>query len=170
MLKTQNVRVAVSRATDLVNQEIDTQSLALEVARNQVGMRLPVAELLAQLGVDEETFLQLAQNPLFKKQVNVYKKELEDNGVSFQLKAKIQAEEMLKRGWQIVHDSDTPPAVAVKQIENTVRWAGLDNKSTQDVQSAGSGFSITINIPNTNSPSEKAVIEQPKLEIGSGDE
>lgn len=160
----------MSRATDLVNQEIDTQSLALEVARNQVGMRLPVAELLTQLGVDEETFLQLAQNPLFKKQVNAYKKELEDNGVSFQLKAKIQAEEMLKRGWQIVHDSDTPPAVAVKQIENTVRWAGLDNKSTQDMHSAGSGFSITINIPNTSSPPEKAVIEQPKLEIGSGDE
>ena len=148
----------MSRATDLVNQEIDTQSLALEVARNQVGMRLPVAELLTQLGVDEETFLQLAQNPLFKKQVNAYKKELEDNGVSFQLKAKIQAEEMLKRGWQLVHDSDTPPAVAVKQIENTVRWAGLDNK-TQDVQSVGSGFSIVINIPNASSPQEKTVIE-----------
>ena len=148
----------MSRATDLVNQEIDTQSLALEVARNQVGMRLPVAELLAQLGVDEATFLQLAQNPLFKKQVNAYKKELEDNGVSFQLKAKIQAEEMLKRGWQLVHDSDTPPAVAVKQIENTVRWAGLDNK-TQDVQSVGSGFSIVINIPNANSSQEKTVIE-----------
>lgn len=160
----------MSRATDLVNQELDMQSLALEVARNQVGMRLPVEELLAQLGVNEETFLQLARNPLFKKQVNVYKKELEDNGVSFQLKAKIQAEEMLKRGWQIVHDSDTPPAVAVKQIENTVRWAGLDNKSTQDMQSLGSGFSITINIPSTNSPPEKPVIEQPKLEIGSGDE
>ena len=148
----------MSRATDLVNQEIDTQSLALEVARNQVGMRLPVAELLTQLGVDEETFLQLAQNPLFKKQVNAYKKELEDNGVSFQLKAKIQAEEMLKRGWQLVHDSDTPPAVAVKQIENTVRWAGLDNK-TQDVQSVGSGFSIVINIPNASSSQEKTVIE-----------
>lgn len=148
----------MSRASNLVEQELDLQSLAFEVARNQVGMRLPIADLLSELGISEEDFLRFADNSLFKREVKRYKKELEEKGVSFQLKAKIQAEEMLKRGWQLVHDPDTPPAVAVKQIENTVRWAGLDSKE-QGAGAGGAGFSITINIPNASSPPEKAVIE-----------
>lgn len=142
--------------SNLVAKEIDAQTLAFEVARNEVGMKLPMKELLANLGVPEATFLQHSQDRMFVRSVKSYKKELEDKGVSFQMKARIQAEEMLKKQWLIVHDPLTPPQVAVKAIENTVRWAGLDASKTVEA-SNGPGFSITINLPNA--PSEKTVIE-----------
>jgi hypothetical protein len=135
--------------TRRIQNELDEQSLALDIARNQVGMKLPIKELLERLHVPEEQFRQLSQSELFKKQVKAFVKELEENGVSFQLKAKIQAEEMLKKNWAIVHDPDTPATVAVKAIENTVRWAGLEAKANATVDVAqGAGFSITINFPN----------------------
>jgi hypothetical protein len=142
-----------------LQDDLDEQALALDVARNQVGMKLPIDELMQKLHIPKDRFLQLASSELFKKQVKAFVKELEDNGISFQLKARIQAEEMLKKNWQIVHDPDTPPTVAVKAIENTVRWAGLENKGTAvDATAAGSGFSITINIPAVGQVSPAATI------------
>jgi hypothetical protein len=133
--------------SDLVEREIDQQSLALEVARNHVGMKLPVEELLQRLGVPQDYFLGIANDPVFRRLVRDFTKELEENGVSFQLKARIQAEEMLKRQWRLVHDPDTPAAVTVKAIENTVRWAGLEPKNAVQQVTPGAGFSVTINLP-----------------------
>lgn len=141
--------------TRRIQDELDEQTLALDIARNQVGMKLPIKDLLAKLHVSEEQFRQLAASPLFKKQVKSFVKELEENGVSFRLKAQIQAEEMLKKNWAIVHDPDTPATVAVKAIENTVRWAGLEAKSNATVDVAqGPGFSITINFPTEQQQAE----------------
>jgi len=138
----------MSSITRRLQDDLDEQTLALDIARNQVGMKLPIDELLQKLNVDKTAFMQIAQSPLFKKQVKAFVKELEENGVSFQLKARIQAEEMLKKNWQIVHDPDTPATVAVKAIENTVRWAGLEAKSNTAEVTQGPGFSITINFPD----------------------
>ena len=135
--------------TRRLQDDLDEQTLALDIARNQVGMRLPIDELLQKLHVAKEDFVKLSQSDLFKKQVKAFVKELEENGVSFQLKARIQAEEMLKKNWQIVHDPDTPATVAVKAIENTVRWGGLEPTKNPTVDVAqGPGFSITINFPD----------------------
>jgi hypothetical protein len=141
--------------TNLVNREIDTSALALEIARNAVGMKLPVSELIQQLNIDQATFLQLSKDEMFTKQVRSFKKELEENGVSFQLKARIQAEEMLKRNWSLVHDRETPAAVVVKAIENTVRWAGLEQKTgAAMVAQPGAGFQIIFNIPAAGAGSQ----------------
>jgi hypothetical protein len=138
---------------DLVTREIDTEALALEVARNQVGMKLPIQQLLAQLHVDPDYFIQLSKDEVFLKQVKTFTKELKENGVSFQLKARIQAEAMLKKNWQLVHDDETPAAVAVKAIENTVRWAGLEQKTNTAVQQTNApGFQIIFNIPTITAP------------------
>ena len=130
--------------------------LAFEVARNQVGMRLPVEDLLKQLDVPADTFLQYTKNPTFVSRVKAFKKEMEDNGVSFELKAKIQAEEMLKQVWDMVHDDDIPPAVRMRGIENTVRWGKLEPAKDQQSQ-VGTGFSITFNIPTLPTPPTQMV-------------
>lgn len=140
-------------SNELVSREIDLNSLALELARNNLGQKLRIPELLQQLHIDEDDFISIAQDPVFRKQVATYTKELSENGVSFQLKAKIQAEEMLKRNWRIVHDPETPAAVAVKAIENTVRWAGLEPKSNAaGAVAPGTGFNIIFNIPTAPVP------------------
>lgn len=139
------------------DRENELQSLALDIARNEVGMKLPIEELLQQLGVDPDTFLYIAKDPVFKRQTAQFKKELEENGVSFQLKARIQAEELLKTNWRLVHNPDTPAAVAVKAIENTVRWAGLEPKNNPTPTNApGTGFSIVFNIPGPLNPADSS--------------
>lgn len=154
----------ISRLQD----DLDEQSIALDIARNQVGMRLPISELLTRIGISEQKFKELSQSQLFKNQVNGFVKELEENGVSFQLKARIQAEEMLKTQWRLVHDPDTPPTVTVKAIENTVRWAGLEPKNNTQIDAVqGPGFSITINFPTDAQKAEAKIIAEERAVIDS---
>lgn len=141
-----------------LSRELDLQSVALEVARNEVGMKLPMKELLPTLGLSEQQFLAISKDRLFVRQVRAFKKELEDTGMSFQMKARIQAEELLKKQWAVIHDPMTPPQVAVKAIENTVRWAGLDAKTVDASAQKGPGFNITINVPSAPALQEKAVV------------
>lgn len=130
---------------DMVSREVDAQAFAFELARNKVGMQLPLRELIDTLGMSEERALALLKDPLVLKMMKEYKREMEEKGVSFQLKARIQAEEMLKRNWKLAHDPDTPPAVAAKVIENTVRWAGLEPKTTQNASNSANVPALTIN-------------------------
>lgn len=131
-----------------VRTDIDVDTIAFAIARNQVGAKLPVQEVLQDLGMTPDEFLKLADNALFKQKVKSFAKELSENGASFQMKARIQAEEMLKLNWRLAHDPDTPAATAAKIVENTVRWAGLEPKPTQTAGAqAGAGFQIVFNIP-----------------------
>lgn len=126
----------------------------------------PELVLDAAIGTDELAVLEaydlqaheykaIQAEPLFKAEVARVKKELERDGVSFRLKARVQAEAMLERSWEMVHDRSTPPAVVADLIKSTTRWAGFDGKDTGNV-SGGAQFSININLSGNN---EKAVIE-----------
>lgn len=128
-----------------INREARMEELALALARNRAGAKLPVEDVLKAEGYSRDEFLRFADDTVFQNRVRQLTAEMEKNGVSFQLKARLQAEELIKRQWVIVHDPETPPAVAIKAIENTVRWAGLDAPVQQNSQS-GPGFSITINM------------------------
>jgi len=142
----------------LLNREIDLESLAFALARNECGAKDDVKEVLRKEGVSFDQFAKLADDKLFQQLVQKYVKELSENGVGFQLKARIQAEELLKRQWFIIQDPETPPAVAIKAIENTVRWAGLEPKTspTGTTATPGSGFQIIFNL-NHPDPKEKVI-------------
>jgi hypothetical protein len=148
----------MSRRT-LVNREIDLDALAFAVARNHCGPREPIEAVLNVEGVTLTDFAQIVDDEVFKASVKRYTKELTENGVSFQLKARIQAEELLKRQYILIHDPETPPAVAVKAIENTVRWAGLEPKTSQQATTGtGAAFQIIFNIDKD--VKEPKIIEQ----------
>lgn len=129
-----------------IAREDRMEEVAFALARNEVGARLPLQELLSQEGIDERELQRYLGDAVFQKRVKQLSTELRANGVSFQLKARLQAEELLKKQWMIVHDPDTPPAVAVRAIENTVRWAGLDVAQQGGALEGKAGFSITINM------------------------
>lgn len=133
----------------LINKEEQLEALAFALARNECGPRLPVEEVLQAEGVSADYFMAVADDAVFKRLVKGFVKDLTENGVSFQMKARIQAEALLKKQFVLIHDPETPPAVAVKAIENTVRWAGLEPKTTQQAATsqAGPGFQLVINIP-----------------------
>lgn len=72
------------------------------------------------------------------------KKELEKDGATFALKAKLQAEVLLDESFKMSMDKDVDPRVRAKLIADTVRWAGFDKAGA--AADATGGFNITINL------------------------
>ena len=147
----------------LIARDIDLEGLAFAIARNECGAKEGVEKILAQENISTSDFILLTDDKIFQNLVQKYVKELTENGTSFQLKARLQAEELLKRQFWLIHDPDTPAAVAVKAIENTVRWAGLEPKSSPTANSApAAGFQIIFNLNNAEKPEK--VIENIAIE------
>lgn len=145
-----------------LDQEIDLDALAFAIARNKCGADEDVDLILTQENITPDKFLALLEDKLFQNKIKNYIKELQENGVSFQLQARLQAEDLLKKQYILIHDPDTPPAVTIKAIENTVRWAGLEPKTGQNALVSGTnpGFQIIFNLNHPN-PDEKIIeIEQ----------
>ena len=135
-------------SNNLINSELDLEALAVEVARNEAGARLPISELLAGLGIDEDWFVAVTKDPVFKKKVSKLKKQIEDDGVSFSMKAHISAEASLPTVHRIVNHPDTPPMAALKGMELLTRWASLDKTTT--AEAGGAGFSLNINLTTSD--------------------
>lgn len=89
--------------------------LALRVA--------PAPEVMAAYGLSEEEQFTLSMNPLFVQAIKAAHEALQKEGASFRFKAKLQAEEMLKTSWRLVHDPECPPSVRADLIKSTVKWA-----------------------------------------------
>lgn len=122
------------------------RSLALTVARNEVGAQRPVHELLASEGLTQQEYDLIATNPQYLRYVEGYKTDLKDNGYSFAAKSKVLAEDLLPTAYHLAKDKDTPSAVKVKILENLVEWADLKPKRTAEGLSGPQyGISIVIN-------------------------
>lgn len=122
------------------------RSLALAVARNQVGAMRPVQEILASEGLTQAEYDSISTNPQFQRYRDAYATELRDNGFSFAAKCKVLAEDLLPNMYHLARDPDVPAAVKAKIHENLVEWAELKPKNNVQA-TAGPGFSITINLP-----------------------
>lgn len=83
----------------------------------------------------------------FMAQVAKMRKELEKEGVTFRLKAQMQAEHYLTTSWDMVKDSEVDPKVRADLIKSTVRWAGFDQPAGTAV-GPGGGFTVNINLGN----------------------
>lgn len=148
---------------------IDWESTAMSVARNQVGPRRPVDELITDLGLTEHEFELLCEDHLFKRKVREFAKELTENGASFALKARVQAEELLKVQYRIASDPETPTSVAVTAIANTVRWAGFDRKpdATEGDVNSRPKISININLGGATTTKTVTIDQLPELTSGT---
>ena len=133
------------------------RELALAIARNQVGAQRPTHEVIAGEGITQTEYDLIATNPQFQRYVDTYSNELRDSGFSFAAKAKILAEDLLVTSYHMARDPDVPAAVRAKIHENFVEWADLKPKKDQTAL-AGPGFSITINLPSTDSSPEKSIV------------
>ena len=80
----------------------------------------------------------------FLGKVAALKKELEKDGATFTLKAKLQAEVLLDEAFKMAINEKVDDRVRAKLIGDTVRWAGFD-KSGGMIDNTG-GFSVTINL------------------------
>jgi hypothetical protein len=140
------------------------KTLALAIARNRVGARVPDADIALAEGITANEFLRICTNPTYTRYVDVYTKELTDSGWSFSAKAKVLAEDLLPTVYGMAKDADVPAAVRQKLIENLVDWGDLKPKTTlQGAQ--GPGFSITINVPGVTTSTHNALTTVDAVEV-----
>ena len=54
--------------------------MAFAVARNQCGAKIPIDDLLTELGLTPTKFLEFADDPIFKRSVQLFAKEMTETG------------------------------------------------------------------------------------------
>jgi len=118
--------------------------LPVEIALRQH----PVKAICEAYGIDLAEWRELKTNPVFLDDLRARIAELKRDGMTFRMKARLQAEEMLKVSWAMVHaPGDTvPPAVKADLIKSTIRFAGLDDSKNQAAIAAAAGTNLQINL------------------------
>lgn len=88
----------------------------------------PIKTICEAYGLSREDWERLRQHPQFVKDVAAANEELKKDGMSFRMKARLQADELLKTSWRLIHSSndDVPPSVKADLIKFTIRAAGLE--------------------------------------------
>lgn len=114
-------------------------SLPLEVAMQAVSNK----QICAAYGLSREDWEQLIRTPSFVAEVASYRDELRKDGMSFKMKARLQAEELLTTSWKLIHapSDQVGPAVKADLIKTIFRVAGLEPE-----KGAGGGNVTGLNI------------------------
>lgn len=133
-----------------VRADLFIQSLALSIARNQVGANMPINQVLKSEGITPSEYQDIEKNPTFQGYLARYVSELKDSGFSFEAKCRVLAEDLLPNFYHMARDPDIPAPVRAKVVENLVKWANLEPKNDVKV-GGGAGFSINIVLPGENS-------------------
>lgn len=98
----------------------------------------------------------LLDNTAFYKAVMDMKGEIGERGVSFRLKAAIQADMYLQDIHKMVSDATTPASVKLDAIKSIVKWADLEPKP-KDGAMNGNAFKLVINMPGSGSSIQPAI-------------
>jgi hypothetical protein len=124
--------------------------LAFDVALTLEGSGESLQEVMVRHRIAANDLLVFNADPVFLKKVDHYRSEVRDKGMTFKLKARAQAEELLTTSWMLIHDPAVSPAVKADLIKSTVKWAGLEPKDTTGGDASVGGVRITINLGNAN--------------------
>jgi len=136
--------------------------LAFDVALTLEGSGETLNEVITRHNITVNDVLVFNADPIFLKKVEHYRTEVRDKGLTFKLKARAQAEELLTTSWLLIHDPAVSPAVKADLIKSTVKWAGLEPKNDM-VSEGGGGVRITINLGTD--PRDARTIEATTTEI-----
>lgn len=87
-------------------------------------------EICEAYGITREQFVDLIALPAFKKAFVDARDMLSKEGMSFRVKARMQAEALLPTSWAMIHSQWTPANIKAKLIEATWRVAGFEPKES----------------------------------------
>lgn len=137
--------------------------LAFDVALTLEGSGETLQEVITRHNISANSILMFNADPIFLKKVEGYRTEVREKGLTFKLKARAQAEELLTTSWLLIHDPAVSPSVKADLIKSTVKWAGLEPKDTGPQESNSGGVKITINLGND--PRDARTIEAQTIEV-----
>ena len=137
--------------------------LAFDVALTLEGSGETLQEIVGRHRITTSDVLAFNADPIFLKKVEHYRTEVREKGLTFKLKARAQAEELLTTSWLLIHDAAVSPAVKADLIKSTVKWAGLEPKDAGPQDKGTGGVKITINLGSD--PRDTRTIEATTTEI-----
>jgi len=134
--------------------------LAFDMALMLEGSGETVPELIQRHRISQNDLVAFSKDPVFLKKVEHYRGEVQEKGLTFKMKARAQAEELLVTSWTLIHSPDVSAAVKADLIKSTVKWGGLEPKNDIDATAGGGGVKITINL---NQPVEEPTYDDTSL-------
>jgi hypothetical protein len=107
----------------------------------------PLDEIRQAYGYSMTEWMALKDEPAFLADLAAAVQMVKKEGMSFKLKARLQAEELLKTSWRLIHApaEEVPSSVKADLLKATMRWAGYDIKE-QAVAGGGNALNIQINL------------------------
>lgn len=107
-----------------------------------------VKEVCEAYDIDAAKWNVIRQDPSFINALAEIDRTLKKEGMAFKTKARLQADGLLKRSWEIIHDKtgNVPAMAQVKLIELTYRVAGYDVTAQAGGGGIGASLHIEINI------------------------
>jgi len=126
--------------------------LAMDMALMLEGSGETLDEVKDRHSLKAEELLIFNKDPVFLKKVESYRDEVREKGMTFKLKARAQAEELLTTSWTLIHSPDVSAAVKADLIKSTVKWGGLEPKNEVNAEGASGGVKITINLGGQDFP------------------
>ena len=130
--------------------------LAFDMALMLEGSGENLSDVIQRHNVTAVDIARYKSDKTFLKQIESYQEDIKERGLTFRVKARAQAEELLTTSWLLIHNEDVSPAVKADLIKSTVKWAGLDTRPEGDTTEGG-GVKITINLGA--SPRDERVID-----------
>lgn len=131
--------------------------LAFDIALTLEGSGESLSEITARHNISASDILTFNADPVFLRKVEHYRSEIREKGLTFRLKARAQAEELLTTSWLLIHDPAVSPAVKADLIKSTVKWGGLEPKEAGAASGDTGGVKITINLGSD--PSDARTID-----------
>jgi hypothetical protein len=95
-----------------------------------------VKEICEGYGLAKPDWDRLKADPVFVDHLARVVDSLKKEGMSFKLKAQLQAEELLKKSWSMIFApmDEVPANVKADLLKSTVRWAGLEPEKGASTQ------------------------------------
>jgi len=142
--------------------------LAFDVALTLEGSGETLQEVMGRHSIDANDLIMFKRDPVFLKKVEHYRDEVREKGMTFRLKARAQAEELLTTSYLLIHDPGVSPAVKADLIKSTVKWGGAGRpRTTTTLEGAAGGVRITINLGS--SQKDARTIEATPMEADDAD-
>ncbi len=125
--------------------------LAFDMALLLEGSGETLDEIRTRHHISVDDLTKFNKDSVYLKKVESYRAEIVEKGMTFKLKARAQAEELLTTSWTMIHSPETSAAVKADLIKSTVKWGGLETSNSNTEETSG-GVKITINLGGQEHP------------------
>lgn len=125
---------------------LSSKRVCLELALYLEGSGDTVEDLIQRNQLTPDQLQLLVSNPIFREDLKRMREEVREKGLTFKVKSRTMAEELLKTTWDITQDPTTSPAVKADLIKAVVEWGDLRPRKEGGGDNAGGGVRILINL------------------------